>query len=90
MIINHIFVEFLNVFTWILDRLLPFDPISRFAVVMASTLNYLPTILKVLADVYFFIPKSYIVPLISFMAAIMFLRLGIAIWHLLPWGKILG
>lgn len=90
MIINHIFVEFLAIFTWILDKILPFDPISRFAVVMASALNYLPTILKVIADVYFFFPKSYLVPLLSFMSAIMVLRLGIAIWHMLPWGKIFG
>ena len=90
MILNYVFVEFLGLLTWILDRLLPFDPISRFAVVMTSLVNYLPTILKVIADVYFFIPKVYIVPLLSFMASIMALRLAIAIWHLLPWGKLIG
>ena len=90
MIFNYLFVQFLAVFTWILDRILPFDPISRFAVVSASALNYLPTFLRVLGDVYFFLPKTYLVPLISFMFAIMFLRLGLAIWKLCPWGKILG
>lgn len=90
MILNWVFVELLSILTWILDRLLPFDPISRFAIVSASALNYLPTILKVIADVFFFFPKAYLTPLISFVAAIMFLRLGIAIWHLLPWGKIIG
>lgn len=90
MILNAIFVECLAVLTRVLDFLLPFDLISRFAVVSASALNYLPTILKVIGDVYFFFPKIYLVPLISFMFAIMFFRLGLAIWHLLPFGKLLG
>lgn len=90
MIFNALFVEALAIITRVLDYLLPFDPISHFATVSASALNYLPTILTVLGNVYFFFPKIYLVPLISFTAAIMFLRLGIAIWHLLPWGKLLG
>lgn len=90
MILNAVFVEILSIITAILDFLLPFDPISRFAVVSASVLNYLPTILNVLGNVFFFIPKSYLDPLISFTFAIMFLRLGISVWRFMPWGKLLG
>ena len=90
MLFNQLFVIALAIITTVLDFLLPFDPISHFATVMVSVTNYLPTILNVIADVYFFFPKSYLVPLFSFMASIMALRLGIAVWHLFPWGKLLG
>lgn len=90
MIFNFLFNQGLALITFLLDRLLPFDPISRLAVLLLSASQYLPKILSVIADVYFFIPKVYITPLLSFMAAIMVLRLGIAIWQFLPWGKILG
>lgn len=90
MIFNVLFVEALAIITRILDFILPFDPISRFAVFSASVLNYLPTILKVMGDVFFFLPVAYLMPLISFTIAIMMLRLGISIWRFLPWGKLLG
>lgn len=90
MIFNVLFVEALTIITRVLDFILPFDPISRFALVQASVLNYLPTILKVMGDVFFFLPLSYLTPLISFTIAILMLRLGISVWRFLPWGKLLG
>ena len=90
MILNAVFVEVLAIFTRILDIILPFDPISRFAVVSASVLNYLPTIIRVMGDVFFFIPKSYLTPLISFTIALIVLRLGISVWRFMPWGKLFG
>ena len=90
MILNAVFVEILSIITSVLDFLIPFDPISRFALVSASVLNYLPTIVRVMGDVFFFIPKSYLDPLISFTLAIMILRLGISVWRFLPWGKLFG
>lgn len=90
MILNSVFVEILSIITKVLDVIIPFDPISRFALVSATVLNYLPTILKVMGDVFFFIPKSYLTPLISFTIALMILRLGISVWRFLPWGKLLG
>ena len=90
MILNAIFVQVLAVITNVLDFLIPFDPISRFALVSASVLNYLPTILTVMGNVFFFIPRSFLEPLISFTLALMTLRLGISVWRFLPWGKLLG
>lgn len=90
MILNAVFVEILSIITRVLDFLIPSDPISRFALVSASVLNYLPTILRVMSNVFFFLPKSYLDPLISFTLALMVLRLGISIWKFLPWGKLFG
>lgn len=90
MLFNVLFVHALAIITRVLDFLMPFDPVSHLATVLLSLANYTPTILKVIADVYYFFPKVYLTPLISFMAAIMVLRLGIAVWHLFPWGKLLG
>lgn len=90
MLFNVMFVHALNIITIVLDFLLPFDPVSRLVAILASISNYLPTIVKVIADVYFFFPKEYLSPLLSFMAAIMALRIGISVWHLFPWGKFFG
>lgn len=90
MLFNIMFVHALAVITAVLDFLLPFDPVSHLATVMVSVTNYLPSIVKVIADVYFFFPKEYLSPLLSFMAAIMVLRIGISVWHLFPWGKFFG
>lgn len=90
MIIATLWVKLIDILMAVIQFFMPFDIISSFAGVMLSFTAYLPRVLTAISYVLFFFPAAYLFPLITFAGCVMFLRLGIAVWHLFPWGKLFG